>query len=240
MTIEATLVKALHNASVTRLIALYLRHTHRVPFIDFYGGLIDEFFARCAPCDRWHRRLLEHYERFLTDAETTDHIEVEELPRLPFLLDPSRWLFAQVCLEFDRFFDVLGAYLLATYPAATNLAGAIDYQRNLVILPTYDRAIGKTFQTEADWISYFDQTRGRVGSEWLPEPDPVPGAAVDVSDQACGEQTYSVHPLEWGNGDWQDRWIAWVRRTVLHRNSASKNNFQKLILRAPGPVTRVG
>jgi hypothetical protein len=42
-----------------------------------------------------------------------------------------------------------------------------------------------------------------------------------------------VHPLEWGAGDWQDLRIEWIKHTVVHRNSAAKNNFQQLRLRAP-------
>jgi putative methyltransferase len=232
MTVDATIAKALHNASVVRLIALYLRLTHHVPFAFFYADLIDGFFSRVGPCDEWHRRLVHHYRTFLEDEDATDHMAVAQLPRLPFLLDPSRWLFVQVCLEFERFFDSLTGYLLARYPEATNLASVIEYQKQLVILPTYNSARGKAFRTDFDWIHYFEQARGRTGTESLCEPAPAAGAVVEVSDRTCGEQTYFVHPLDWGIGDWQDVRIEWIKHTVVHRNSAAKNNFQQLRLRA--------
>jgi putative methyltransferase len=158
---------------------------------------------------------------------------VEELPRLPFRLDPSRWLFVQVCLDFERFFATLSAYLVARYPAATNLASVIDYQKQLVILPTYNRARGKSFRTNWDWTHYFEQARGRTGSESLDDPTASPGAVVEISDRTCGEHGYFVHPLEWGDGDAQERYIEWIKHTVVHRNSAAKNNFQQIRLRAP-------
>jgi putative methyltransferase len=232
MAVDATIAKALHNASVIRLIAVYLRLTHQVPYATFYAGLVDEFFSQEAPCDGWHRRLMQHYHTFLQDEDATDHMAVEEFPGLPFLLDPSRWLFVQVCLEFERFFSTLTAYLVARYPAATNLASVIDYQKHLVILPTYNRARGKSFRTNCDWTHYFEQARGRTGNESLGEPTASPGAVVEISDRTCGEHGYFVHPLEWGDGHAQDRYIEWIKHTVVHRNSAAKNNFQQIRLHA--------
>jgi putative methyltransferase len=230
MATYATLVKALHNASVTRAIAIYLRLTHAVPYATFYDRLADEFLARWPPGRNWHGALVQHFVDFLRDEAATDHMEVEQLPRLPFRLDPARWFLAQVCLRFDEFFDALGQYLLERYPSAKNLASVIDYQRNVVILPTYNRLVGKTFRTDCDWVQYFAQAWGRTGVESLDEPVATPGAEVSVMDQTCGEQSYFVHPLDWGSGDRQDRWLQWIHHTVLHRNSAAKNNFQLLRL----------
>jgi hypothetical protein len=81
-------------------------------------------------------------------------------------------------------------------------------------------------------VQYFEQAWGRTGDEPLDEPAAMPGAEVRVTDQTCGEQSYFVHPLDWGSGDRQDRWLQWINHTVLHRNSAAKNNFQRLRLHA--------
>ena len=232
MTTYAALIKALHNASLTRLIAIYLRLTHDVSYAAFYTGLADDFFATRLPARTWLRALVNHYRDFLFNEEATDHMEVEQLPRLHVLLDPSRWLFVQVCLQCDEFFDELKRYLLARYPHVRRLASVVDYQKNVVILPTYNRVVGKAFRTDDDWVRYFEQAWGRTGVESLDEPASTPDALVSVTDQTCGEQSYFVHPLDWASGDWQDRHIAWITHTVLQRNSAAKNNFRQLQLQA--------
>jgi putative methyltransferase len=240
MTTYGTLIKALHNASLTRLISIYLRLSHGVAYSTFYERLIEDFFARRAPSEAWYRELSNHYRSFLEDDDATDHMEVKELPRLSFLLDPSRWIYVQICLRFDEFFDELKSYLLRQYPGVANLESVIDFQKQVVILPTYDRSVGKTFPAEVDWIRYFEDARGRTGSETLGEPETVSNSVVEVTDQTSGGQTYFLHPLDWGSGDWQDRRIEWVKHTVVQRNSAVKNNFQQLRLRAPGLLASRG
>jgi len=225
----ATLVKALHNASLTRLIAVYLRLTHAVPYKKFYGD-VEQFFMKCALAQSWYGVLRSHFQDFLHNTDATDHMEVSQLPKLPYMLDPARWLVVQVCLQFDEFFDALGDYLVECYPSATNLASVLDFQKNVVILPSYARSKGKMFHVDCDWVQYFDQAWGRTGTERLDEPTATPGAAVEVTDQTCGEQSYFVQPLDWGNGGREDRWLQWIKHCVLHRNSVAKNNFQHLRL----------
>src|SRR5262245_59308983 len=237
MATYATLVKGLHNTSLTRLIAVYLRLTHGVPYATFYDRLADDVFAQRDPARAWHRAVINHYRDFLLNEDATDHMEVEQLPRLPFLLDPARWLLVQVCLEFDAFFGELKRYLLERYPDATNLASVIDYQKNVVILPTYARSDGKTFRTDCDWVHYFEQAWGRTGAEGLAEPEATPGAVVTIADQTCGEHSYFVHALDWGSGDWQARRLEWIKQTVLQRNSIAKNNFQQLQLHTGDRLT---
>jgi putative methyltransferase len=225
----AAFIKALHNASLTRLIAIYLRLTHGIPYTAFYSEL-EDFFAGSPPSQTLYRGLRNHFRDFLMNPDATDHMEVSQLPKLPYMLDPARWLVVQVCLQFNEFFDALSDYLLAHYPSATNLRSVIDFQRNVVILPSYVRSQGKTFRTDYDWVQYFDQSWGRTGSEPLVEPTSTPDAIVEVTDQTCGEQSYFVHPLDWGKGNQQERWSEWIRHSVLQRNSAAKNNFQQLRL----------
>jgi len=229
MATVAALIKALHNASLTRLIAIYLRLTQAIPYKTFYEDL-EGFFWNRPPAQMWYRGLRNHFRDFLLDADATDHMEVSQLPKLPYLLDPARWLVVQVCLEFDQFFDALSNHLLERYPSATNLASVIDFQRNVIILPSYIRSRGKRFRTDYDWVQYFDQSWGRTGAESLGEPAATPGATVEVTDQTCGEQSYFVHTLDWGKGSREERWSEWIKNCVLHRNSAAKNNFQQLRL----------
>ena len=233
------LVKALHNASVTRLVAIYLRLSHGVPYLDFYEDLVERFFPATAPARDWHRAVAGCYSNMLRDDDAMDRMQVRELPGHAYSLDPSRWLFVQVGLQFDAFFAALRPHLLQRYPQARNLGSVVDYQKNVVILPDYDRRKGKRFRTDFDWVRYFEQARGRTGEAALAEPEPTPGARVRVSDQTCGEKGYLVHPLEWESRSGEDRWLAWIRHTVVHRNSAGKKNFQQLRVERSGLVGRL-
>jgi putative methyltransferase len=227
-------VKALHNASLTRLVALYLRFTHGVSYREFYETLVEGFFAESALVRPWRQAVLDHYRAFLTNDDALDRMQVGQLPGYSYMLTPNRWLVVQLCLESSRFFAELEAYLSRRFPRARCLASVVDYQRNLVILPSYDRRVGKKFRVEFDWVRYFAATRGRTGSEALAEPEPTPGATVEVGDQFCGEKGTLVSALEWGAGDEQERWIQWINQTVVHRNSSARNNFQQVRLEVPG------
>jgi putative methyltransferase len=233
MWIYTVLVKALHNASVTRMIAMYLRLTHQVTYLAFYEGLVEEFFAKSPVTRAWYDEVVDCYRNFREQGDVRDRISVSDLPGFSQALEPSRWVDLQICRNFDRFFDALKAYLLAKYPEAPNLASVIEYQKQIVILPSYDRKRGKNFSTEHNWMRYFSEAAGRMGSESMGEPEFVPGSVVEVSDQTCGEKGHLVRPLDWGEGGESQRWIAWINSALQHRNSAPKRNFQRLQFRAP-------
>jgi putative methyltransferase len=229
-------VKALHNGSLTRCLAIYLRLTHGVSYRDFYEDLIERFAPAVAPFRAWHDAVTQCYRTMLGEDDAMDRIPVAELPSYTYSLDPSRWLFVHACLDLDAFFSALRTYLLERYPQAENLGSLIDYQKEIVILPDYDRRAGKRFHSDFDWVGYFARTLGRTGGDSLPEPDATPGAIVEVADQTCGELGYLVQPLSWESKSGESRWIEWLERTVLHRSSARKQNFQQVTLR-PGAHT---
>jgi putative methyltransferase len=235
-------IKALHNCSLTQRIAMYLRLTHGVPYLDFYTDLIDKALPAAELTGKWHRTLSDHYRNYLDDDELMDFFAVPELPDLPYLLHPARWLYVQACLHLDEFFAVLTDHLTRRYPDATNLAGAIRYQKELVILPSYDRRVGKTFRVDHDWITYFEQARTRDGAQPLDEPAPLPGALVRAGDQEAGERgingdlEYYSKALDWHDSPPERRWQDWIDRTVLGRSSAAMHNFQDLIIAGRGDL----
>jgi putative methyltransferase len=226
-------VKAFHNGSLTRAIAMYLRLTHGVPYRAFYDDVIERFAATTEPARSWQDAIAGCYRTMLTDDDAMDRMVVSELPAYQYALDPSRWLYTHAAFDADVFFDALKAHLLARYPSAPNLASAIEYQRNIVILPDYDRRVGKRFLTDVDWVDYFKAARGRAGEHALPEPAVAPGAVIEIADQTCGERGYLVQPLAWESKSGEARWIEWIARTVLHRSSDRKQNFQRLTMTRP-------
>jgi putative methyltransferase len=228
-------LKALHNCSLTQHIAIYLRFTHNVSYREFYENLIEDFCARVDPAKAWWETVQNHFQAFLENEEAIDYMDVEQYPDLQYQLNPSRWIFVQICFQFDRFFDALKAFLVERYPYATHLESLIDYQKNLVILPSYDRDSGEAFATELDWIRYFEEARKLITFEPLSEPEATPGAFVKVSDVASGDKG-GMQPLDWNSASSQQaRWARWLECTVLYRNSVARNNFQQLELHKSMP-----
>lgn len=237
----AAFIKALHNGSLTQRIAVYLRLTHNVSYLKFYEQMIEDGFQRTVLTREWYQAVANHYRQFLENENNSDHMQLEALPRLTYSLQPFRWLYVQMCLHLDQFFDAMKAWLLDQYPSVRNLASVVDYQKELVILPTYDQNMGKTFRTDFDWTRYFEEARVRDGSQALAEPGPVLDVVVNATDRTSGEWRNNAtreggrygKPLEWGSGDVEDRWAKWIERVVLCRSSAAMHNLQQLQFTEP-------
>lgn len=233
MRVYTAFVQALHNCSLTRLIAIYLHFTHGVSYDRFYRLVIDDLCRRSGWLGALRQQLAGHYQRIIDDPTTVDDMPLDEFPALDVCVDPSRWLFVKLCRQFDRFFADLGAFLGEALPSATNLASAVDYQKQLMVLPDYRRKYGKTVPIGHDWISYF-ATATRL-STWqrLDEPAATPGAVVDVRD-GRDDDADAAH-FDWGRWAPNDerRWMRWFEQTVLFRRAASRSQFVRLQLRQP-------
>lgn len=220
MNVYATAIKALHTSGLTQLVAHYLRRTHRVPYEVFYSTLIDEWAAQTW----WHERLTAHFRSFLTDEEASEFLRIEELPSWPYPVAAFQWLFVQICLSLDSFFEALTPFLLEKYPQAANLASVLRYQKEMMILPDYDSRTGKTFATDLDWTSYFQRL---LGEQPLPEPLPGSGGKVHVADKECANGL-TVFPLNWFGHTGEARWVTWIDRVVLDYSSATRATFQNV------------
>jgi putative methyltransferase len=225
-------VQALHNTSLTRLIAIYLRFTHDVQYRDFYEAVVEDFCVNAAPVARWHRTVVDHYRDYLVNDEAVAFIKTDEIPGYHDWLEPQRWLYVTCCVHFEEFFDALKTFLLARYPAAANLASAIDYQRQLIIVPSYDRKLGKTFRTELDWVEYFSTTSRLTTVVPLGEPSAAPGGVVEVTDQTCSIDETRTYALDWHSAPETAHWPMWIARTVTGQASmcGRRTTFRQLQL----------
>jgi hypothetical protein len=123
------------------------------------------------------------------------------------------------------------AFLQAAYPAAPNLASALDYQHGMMLTPDYDQREGKTFETDRDWPAYYQRGRVLTAAEYLPEPSPAPGALVVISDTSP--------EMEWADRDAAGRWLGWLNRTrELQRTLTT--TFRKVRLERNVARTGVG
>jgi hypothetical protein len=188
-----------------------------VSYRKFYDGLIEDHFGG-SPL---YRRLVEHFHGFLSNEDAMEDLDLEQFPESSLYLESSRWLIVQICLDFERCFDGIEAFLLERFPHATNLKSAIDYQRNVVVLPASAGTARKSFRTDHDWITYFERARLLTSHEPLGEPPPSPGALVTVADEspAAGAEPE----------DERGRWLAWIENTKEMRRTLN-SSFQQLRL----------
>jgi putative methyltransferase len=235
MNVYATAIKALHTTGLTQLVAHYLRRTHLVPYEVFYSNLIDEWASRTW----WYERLTAHFGSFLTDEEASEFLRIEELPSYPHPVAAFQWLFVQLCLSHDSFFEALTRYLLVKYPQAASLASLLRYQKAMLILPDYDSRTGKTFATDLGWAAYFQSPPGELP---LREPLPGSGGDVQVADQECGNGL-GVFPLDWFLQTGEARWLTWIERVVLDYSCAGRGTFQNVscsaAATAPSPAPAI-
>jgi putative methyltransferase len=232
MAAYAACVKALHNCCATDSIAIYLRFTHDVPYAAFYDAVIEEHFESDAVLRGWLEEVRAHYERYRDTADAVDFMDLAQFPDFQYQLEPSRWLFTQICLGAERFYDRLEEFLLRRFPAAAALAGAVAYQRNLLVRANYDRAAGKVFAVDRDWPAYFAEAEQLSVAAPLPDPEPLGEAWIEVTDQAWSDEN-AVVPLDWAEADERVRPLRWLHTVVIGRNSKKKNNFQALRLMEP-------
>lgn len=222
-------IKAVHNGSMTQLIALYLRFTHDVTYNEFYTDLFANFFTKASPSQAWHQAVKAHYQYYLETDDAVTFMDLPQFPEFEYQVDPHHWILIQICFYIEEFFGAMETYLLERYPAITNLKSIIEYQKNLIILPSYNRKAGKLFAIDLDWITYFEQVRRTISYSPLAEPEPIPGTIVRVSDDSYSDEGVPL-PLDWGRGDEEAKWHQWIHTMGVGNNSYAKNNFHKLQL----------
>jgi putative methyltransferase len=147
-----------------------------VPYREFYDGLIEAYFGETEP----YSRLVAHLNVFLADERALEDLPFEHFAERPLYLEPSRWVFVQICLQLDRYFDGIQGFLLPRFPRAINLQSALDYQRHVMVRPGDHGTSGRCFRTDHDWATYFERARRLTTFEHLGEPSPSPGAIVTL------------------------------------------------------------
>lgn len=221
----AACIKALHNCSVTQLIAIYLRFTHDVTYREFYDDLIENWLRVCEPGKALWDQVASHYRDYLDDPEAVDFMAIPQMPDFLYHMDPSRWMFIQICMHLDEFFASLGEHIERTYGRSALLESVAKYQRNLIILPDYDKDAGATFATEHDWVAYFERAKQMTTYVPMPPPAPVSESKVRAKDTAWHDAETSL-PLDWQAG--AEDWAQWIHTMVIGRNSFKRNNFQEV------------
>jgi putative methyltransferase len=243
MAIWGAVVKGLHNMGFIQYVAIYLRLTHQVAYVDFYRGFIDGLMRSDPLLSELRDELQRHYEQFLVNPGTSDHMNVDSVEDLPYLVHPSRWLYIRACQEADSLFPRIADWVEQTFVLGPRSRGVVDYQRAILLLPGYDRDQGHRFAVDADWPSYFAAARGRQGFDSIEDPPSIPDAHVCATDQRSSERrvgevgpgdSYYGRAFDWNTLAGGERLVRWIEQTVLDRGSSQLNNLCQLEVRRAG------
>jgi putative methyltransferase len=235
MATHSVFVRALHNTGLTQKLAIYLRLTHAVPYLEFYEMILYDAALRPPLLGKLMAQVKSHYMDFLQNDLASDHMPVAGVPNFALAIQPEYWIYVQLCLQLDDFFEQITDSLQQGYPSHYHLRDLTLYQKELVITPCCDPTLGKTIRVTKDWIAYFATARGRNGSDTLSEPQEMNERIVRVSGRSAGEPTgsagtfgYYSRNFDWYSGDVNGRWARWIEMVVLGRNSAAIKTFTDL------------
>jgi putative methyltransferase len=225
MSTYSAFVMACHNRALTRFPAMYLRFAHGVPYREAYDAIIDGFCREVEPVAGLHRRLLAHFQRFLVDPAASDEMELGGLPDIPYFVDSSRWLFVNLCLALDSFYDALCEFLCRRFPEAAGLRGAIEYQKNLVVTPDYDFERGRTFSIERDWPRFFEEAHRLTSFQPLDVP---PFLHRSFTVEARADDDRGATWADFRAPRAEERWNRWVDQCVGMPNAMKWSNLTRM------------
>ena len=227
MNVYTSFIMAFHCRGLTRYIALYLRFSHQVEYKAFYEGLYQEFFMQHPLTRAWAQAIKNHYEELLVNDQAEDFMDIAQLPKFSYKSEAPHWLFIQSCFQLDELFSAIEAYCSKKYFDIANLESLVAYQQHLMVLPDYDRKYGKLFETNLDWVTYFEQLPLVPNEESFAEPI-IQHLTIKAFDQSYITVTGQEYFLEWGNGSEETKWEQWIQKMVFIRNVGEINNFRSL------------
>ena len=224
MSVDAAIIRGLHNPGVTQSIARYLQTTRDIEYKAFYDWLLDELFEHDPQCKALRASLTSCYQRFIEDETSLALLPMPGRDDGRWLVEPHRWLFAMVSMQRDRFFSSLAAGLQAQYTGFDELDSLCAYQHMIMVHPQYDPSIGATHKLEHDWPSYFRQLHAGESTMKPPERRHAVLSISDTGwDDKAGRSDYS-----WPPGDGHRAWTQWFFCIATGRLSPMKSNHQRL------------
>ena len=229
MSVYTALIRALHSSGLTQLIALFFRHRFDIDYHRFYERLIEVFLQKEYRGGEIYARAEDIFNTLLEDEQAlVDEVSAPQLDDCKIKLCSAHALLLDLAFDIDTFFDELRDSLAISFEDLdrNEIKSVVDYQRNMVCLPSYDPATGKWFAVDHDWPAYFKALAECDEPDAQLVPAEVSGMRVLVNDLAWETGTYSRLP-QWMGLDGPDRWQKWAmfsRETgqtlssILHQN----------------------
>ena len=226
-----TLVKALHNGAITRFISIYLRECHGVPYLDFYSALHTHLINNPkSSLGRCYLALRNHLSAFLTNPSAVEDMALDELPNFPWLVQPEEWLFFQFVFNSRVSGDELQQHMEYAYGALSDRLKSISqFQKELLILPGYDRRRGKAITLLHDWPGFFRRIESGRKETPMTEPEEFSESKVlRFRDQFCGP--LSLYALNWNECPSQsveETWASWFQTVVGSTHHRGKRTYHR-------------
>jgi 2-(S-pantetheinyl)-carbapenam-3-carboxylate methyltransferase len=160
------MIQAFHNGGYTRFLAIYLHDAGLVDYRTFYEGLLDWMRTDSATVFDAVRRLERLIHDFYHDPEMPQIHRILTQPDIMAFLErfnPGRkgwplwsypWLWTAEHL--DAFYQRIQAFLISAGVAVDPvLNDLLRYQKELMLQPEYDPAVGKTVSYDYNWFDVF-------------------------------------------------------------------------------------
>lgn len=211
------LIMAFHDHGLTQRIAIALRQTREIGYLEFYLALFDWFFS--APeMNSLSARIASHIDLWLTDAATNllifnsqidGHIEPEE----DLLLDIYR--------NFDFFYLELGQFLKRRFAAPSDL---IDYQKSVLFRPDFNPETDRAMSASPRWVKFFDVSAPATGTSVDKDGDELPQSyQVDIGKLRFQTKSWFLVTSP------PDRFKAFYSQIVQHNVSGKDRTVFKVI-----------
>lgn len=232
-----TAIKTLHFGGLTKLVAIFLRFSNGVGYYEFYDHLIRKLFVHeAAPYKPLFEALWNHRLEFLENEESFEEIDIVALSRAEHYYTTVEWLFYYIGMDSRNFFEQLKGLCVSKYGDVLGdyMTDVVDYQEGVFIDVDYDIAVGRKFQTQFLWPSYFKNALDRIDVVPLALPSPMPQSqSYDIRQTHTGYgQPIKMDWFELAPEDLEERSRLWLHRVMgpVHLR-ARRNNFNEVLIK---------
>lgn len=160
------MAQALHNGGYTRFLAIYLKQTGQMSYVEFYKTLYTWMLSSKESCfvafsrvkrlihDFYHDPDMPQINRALTQPDMAEFLASFNPERKGWQLWIYIWLW--ISRHKTAFYEQLTLFLgnqgIEITPELTDL---IQYQQEIMLSPEYDPGMGKAVSYDYNWQDYF-------------------------------------------------------------------------------------
>jgi putative methyltransferase len=163
MYVDGRLIMALHNGGVTQFLAHFLYRAGLSSYDRFYDIVQTNLFH--AQNSDWHKIYQEchhHMAVFVSDngEDCSESMIFPDIEELNYLFNVEEYFLAKLLLQLGKFYEDLLVLMQHEFGDSEYFVSLLDYQRAVMIDPSYDRRIGRRVALSHDWPYFFSNQGG--------------------------------------------------------------------------------
>lgn len=191
------MVLVFHNSALTRFVAIYMRFTHNISYLNFYDNFYEDFFMKNLFLNNILDKYKKHINNFIfgNNQNVSEEMIIRDICEKPIKLLPEEYLVYELMNNYELLQKEMYSYFKNEYKYISNLESILHYQKNIIITPDYDFRKGKYFTLAHDWIEYFKTAGSRLSDEGALEEPPKCIISLKAKDMGCGSRNQYI--LDW-------------------------------------------